>query len=56
MREYPYRIIYINYFGLRCEEVFYASTATDAKHLCSRWAKNRNAPVYQFESVSREDR
>lgn len=52
--ERAYRVIYIDYFGIRQEEVFYAPDAVSAKHLCSRWAKNRNAPVYTFESVTPE--
>lgn len=53
-KEQAYRVIYIDYFGIRQEEVFYAPDALSAKHLCSRWAKNRNTPVYTFESVTPE--
>lgn len=54
--ERAYRVIYIDYFGIRQEEVFYAPDAVSAKHLCSRWAINRNAPVCTFESVELESR
>ena len=53
MREYDYKVTFSDYFGIVHEETFRTYDEHCAKQKCSRYAKNRNAPVDYFISVER---